>query len=39
MAPQNLRAVGDRIEQLLDELGATADPRTLRDWPRSCSGW
>jgi len=27
-APQNLRAVGDQIEQLLDELQATADPRT-----------
>ena len=27
MPPQNLRAVGDRIEQLLDELHATADPR------------
>ena len=27
-APQNLRATGDRIEQLLDELEATADPRT-----------
>jgi Fe-S cluster biogenesis protein NfuA len=26
--PQNLRATGDRIEQLLDELRATADPRT-----------
>jgi Fe-S cluster biogenesis protein NfuA len=26
-APQNLRATGDRIEQLLDELRATADPR------------
>src|ERR1700683_2489653 len=26
--PQNLRASGDRIEQLLDELRATADPRT-----------
>ena len=25
-APQNLRAVGDQIEQLLDELEATADP-------------
>ena len=25
--PQDLRAVGDRIEQLLDELQATADPR------------
>lgn len=25
--PQNLRATGDRIEQLLDELRATADPR------------
>ena len=27
-AQQNLRATGDRIEQLLDELRATADPRT-----------
>ena len=26
MAAQNLRVVGDRIEQLLDELHATADP-------------
>jgi Fe-S cluster biogenesis protein NfuA len=26
--PQNLRATGDRIEQLLDELRATADPRS-----------
>jgi Fe-S cluster biogenesis protein NfuA len=26
-APQDLRAVGDRIEQLLDELRATAEPR------------
>ncbi len=26
-APQNLRATGDRIEQLLDDLRATADPR------------
>jgi Fe-S cluster biogenesis protein NfuA len=26
-APQNLRATGDRIEHLLDELRATADPR------------
>ena len=26
-APQNLRAVGDRIEQLLDELRASAEPR------------
>jgi Fe-S cluster biogenesis protein NfuA len=26
--PQNLRAAGDRIEQLLDELRATADPRS-----------
>jgi Fe-S cluster biogenesis protein NfuA len=26
MSPQNLRVVGDRIEQLLDELHATADP-------------
>jgi len=28
MAAQNLRVVGDRIEQLLDELQATADPST-----------
>jgi Fe-S cluster biogenesis protein NfuA len=28
MAAQNLRVVGDRIEQLLDELHATADPAT-----------
>jgi Fe-S cluster biogenesis protein NfuA len=27
--PQNLRAAGDRIEQALDELHATADPRTI----------
>ncbi len=27
--PQNLRAIGDRIEQALDELHATADPRTI----------
>jgi Fe-S cluster biogenesis protein NfuA len=27
-APQNLRAAGDRIEQLLDAMRATADPRT-----------
>ena len=27
-APQNLRATGDRIEQLLDDFEATADPRT-----------
>src|SRR5580692_5600028 len=27
--PQNLRASGDRIEQALDELHATADPRTI----------
>lgn len=27
--PQNLRAVGDRIEQALDELHSTADPRTI----------
>jgi Fe-S cluster biogenesis protein NfuA len=27
MPPQNLRAVGDRIEQLLDDLHAIADPR------------
>ena len=26
---QNLRAAGDRIEQALDELHATADPRTI----------
>src|ERR1700684_3174495 len=26
--PQNLRATGDRIEQALDELHSTADPRT-----------
>jgi Fe-S cluster biogenesis protein NfuA len=26
--PQNLRIVGDRMEQLLDELHAAADPRT-----------
>ena len=26
-APQNLRAVGDRIEQLVDEFDATADPQ------------
>jgi len=29
MPPQNLRAVGDRIEVLLDELHAVADPRAL----------
>jgi Fe-S cluster biogenesis protein NfuA len=29
-APQDLRAAGDRIEQLLDELRATAEPRTCR---------
>jgi Fe-S cluster biogenesis protein NfuA len=28
MAAQNLRVVGDRIEQLLDELHATAEPGT-----------
>ena len=28
-APQNLRASGDRIEQALTELQATADPRSL----------
>jgi Fe-S cluster biogenesis protein NfuA len=27
-APQDLRAAGDRVEQLLDELRATVDPRT-----------
>ena len=27
-SPQNLRAVGDRIESLLDELRAAADPRS-----------
>jgi len=27
--PQNLRAIGDRIEQALDDLHATADARTL----------
>src|ERR1700733_7677120 len=27
-APQNLRASGDRIEQLVEELRATAEPRT-----------
>ena len=27
--PQNLRALGDRIEQGLDELHAIADPRTM----------
>jgi Fe-S cluster biogenesis protein NfuA len=27
--PQNLRAAGERIEQALDELHATADPRTI----------
>lgn len=27
--PPNLRAVGDRIERLLDELGACADPKPL----------
>ena len=39
MAAQNLRVVGDRIEQLLDELHATADPVTLRAAPRTCCGW
>ena len=29
MPPQNLRAVGDRIEELLDELHEVADPRAL----------
>jgi Fe-S cluster biogenesis protein NfuA len=29
MPPQNLRAVGDRIEELLDELHQVADPRAL----------
>src|SRR5580698_8400688 len=28
-APQNLRATGDRIEQLLDELQANSDPRSF----------
>jgi Fe-S cluster biogenesis protein NfuA len=32
-APHNLRATGDRIEQLLDELQATADPRS---YDRAC---
>jgi Fe-S cluster biogenesis protein NfuA len=32
-APQNLRATGDRIEQLLDELQALADPRS---YDRAC---
>jgi Fe-S cluster biogenesis protein NfuA len=27
--PQNLRAIGDRIEQAFEELHATADPRTI----------
>jgi Fe-S cluster biogenesis protein NfuA len=27
--PQNLRVAGDRIEQALDELHSTADPRTI----------
>ncbi|HEX3796331.1 MAG TPA: NifU family protein [Acidimicrobiales bacterium] len=27
--PQNLRATGDRIEQALEELHSTADPRTI----------
>ena len=36
MAAQNLRVVGDRIEQLLDELHATADPaRDARSPPSS----
>ena len=30
MGPQNLRLIGDRIEQLLDDLRAAADPRTYR---------
>lgn len=29
-APQNLRATGDRIEQSLDELRATAEPRAYQ---------
>jgi len=29
-APQNLRAAGDRIEQLLDELRSTADDRSYQ---------
>jgi Fe-S cluster biogenesis protein NfuA len=29
-APQNLRAAGDRIEQLLDELASTADARSYQ---------
>jgi len=29
LEPQNLRVAGDRIEQALDELHATADPRTI----------
>ena len=29
-APQNLRATGDRIEQLLDELRSTAEPRACQ---------
>lgn len=29
-APQNLRAAGDRIEQLLDELRSTAEPTVYR---------
>lgn len=28
-APQNLRAIGDRIEHLLEELRASADPRSF----------
>jgi Fe-S cluster biogenesis protein NfuA len=32
-APHNLRATGDRIEHLLDELQATADPRS---YDRAC---
>ena len=35
----DVQALGDRIEQLLDELQATGDPRALRHGPRSCSGW
>ena len=35
---QDLRAIGDRIERLLDELRAAADPRAY-DRPRSCCGW
>jgi Fe-S cluster biogenesis protein NfuA len=29
LEPQNLRATGDRIEQALDELRATSDPRLI----------